>query len=40
MERADLRICWSATSTPEEAVALERAVVDALRDQSLWNRLR
>lgn len=40
VERADLEVCWSTTSTPEEAVVLERAVLDALHDQSLWNRRR
>lgn len=37
---AGLHVCWSATSSPGEAVALERAVLDALRDQALWNRRR
>lgn len=40
LERAQLDVCWSSTATPDDAVALERAVLDALTGQPLWNRLR
>ena len=39
VQRADLEVCWSPTGA-KEAVALERAVLDALRGADLWNRLR
>lgn len=40
VERAALRVCWSTTATTEESAVLERSVLDALRDEDLWNRLR
>ncbi|WP_448062309.1 hypothetical protein [Cellulomonas hominis] len=40
VERATLSVCWSATATTEEGAALERAVLDALSEEMLWNRLR
>ncbi len=40
VERAALSICWSTTTTTEEGAALERAVLDALKSEALWNRLR
>lgn len=40
VERANLRCCWSTTSTTEDSKRLERAVLDALSDVDLWNRLR
>ena len=40
VERADLKISWSTTPTPSESVLRERAVLDALREEELWNRLR
>jgi hypothetical protein len=39
VQRAALQVCWSPTEA-KEAVALERAVLDALRGADLWNRLR
>jgi len=40
VERAALRVCWSTTADVEESKKLERAVLDALREEDLWNRLR
>lgn len=40
VERADLLVSWSTTETTEEGAALERAVLDALSEEELWNRLR
>ncbi|HEY8719669.1 hypothetical protein [Pengzhenrongella sp.] len=40
VQRAQLDICWSSSLAADDAVALERAVLDALRDEALWNRLR
>ena len=40
VERAALQVCWCTTSTAAAGVALERAVLDALRDEDLWNRAR
>lgn len=40
VERAGLQVCWCTTSTAEAGVALERGVLDALRDEDLWNRAR
>lgn len=40
VQRADLQVAWATTETREGAAALERAVLDALADQELWNRLR
>ncbi|NCT90384.1 hypothetical protein GXB85_05385 [Cellulomonas sp. APG4] len=40
VERAALRVCWSTTSTTEEGAVLERAVLDVLKEERLWNRLR
>lgn len=40
VQRAALDVCWSPTKDAGQAVALERAVLDALRDEQLWNRLR
>lgn len=40
VERAGLQVCWSTTSTAEAGVALERMVLDTLRDEDLWNRAR
>lgn len=40
VERAELQVCWCTTSTAEAGVAMERAVLDALRDEDLWNRAR
>lgn len=39
VQRAELQVCWSSTGD-DEAVALERAVLDGLRGAELWNRLR
>ena len=39
VQRAELEVCWSTTGA-DEAVALERAVLNALREADLWNRLR
>jgi hypothetical protein len=39
VRRAQLDVCWAST-TAYEAVALERAVLDALSAEELWNRLR
>ena len=39
MQRSELKVCWSRTESAE-AVALERAVLDALQTADLWNRLR
>lgn len=39
VQRAELDVCWSSTEA-SEAVALERAVLDALHSADLWNRLR
>jgi hypothetical protein len=38
--RADLHLRWSTTADRDSAVALERAALDVLRDDVLWNRLR
>jgi hypothetical protein len=38
VQRAELHVCWSSTGA-DEAVALERAVLDASRGADLWNRL-
>lgn len=40
VQHARLDVCWSSTVTRDDAVALERTVLDALRDEALWNRLR
>jgi hypothetical protein len=40
VERARLDICWASTATANDGVVLERQVLDALRGQPLWNRLR
>jgi len=40
VQHARLDVSWSSTLTPDDAVALERAVLDALRGEGLWNRLR
>ena len=40
VQRAQLDVCWSSNSAAGDAVAIERAVLDALRDEALWNRLR
>lgn len=37
--RADLRLCWATTPDRESAAALERQVLDRLRDSDrLWNQ--
>ena len=39
--RADLHICWTTTTTPPEAIRLERTVLNVLRDSpDFWNRSR
>jgi hypothetical protein len=40
LTRADLQMAWATVETPEQARVLERQVLDALSDESLWNRLR
>lgn len=40
VQRAELDICWTSVTTKQQAVALERAVLDALRTEPLWNRIR
>jgi hypothetical protein len=37
---AGLKVCWSSTASKQEAAELERAVLDALRGEVLWNRHR
>lgn len=39
-ERADLEVCWTTVPDRAAATALERSCLDALADNSLWNRLR
>jgi hypothetical protein len=40
IEHADVHISWATTKDRSTAVALERQVLDALRDWDLWNRAR
>lgn len=40
VQRADLELTWSTTETRNDAAALERSVLDVLRGEELWNRLR
>ena len=40
LARAELHVRWATVSDRAGAVALEREVLTALRDQDLWNRLR
>jgi hypothetical protein len=40
LRRADLHIRWAVTADRPAAVALERAVLDALAASPLWNRAR
>lgn len=40
VQDAGLTVCWSSTADEPEARALERAVLDALRGEPLWNRRR
>jgi hypothetical protein len=40
VQRARLDVCWSPTAVANDAVTLERAVLDGLRDEALWNRVR
>jgi len=40
LQRADLHIRWAVTADRPTAVALERAVLDALSSSPLWNRAR
>lgn len=40
VQRAALDVCWSSTADAGQAVTLERAVLDAVREEPLWNRLR
>lgn len=39
-ERADLEVCWATAADRDEAIALERACLDALHNELLWNRRR
>jgi hypothetical protein len=38
--RADLHMSWATTPDRAGALTLERAVLDALHETELWNRLR
>jgi hypothetical protein len=38
--RADLEVCWSATTDGEAGKILEQSVMTALADEALWNRRR
>lgn len=40
VRRAELEVCWASVVAAEQSVELERATLDALRDEPLWNRLR
>jgi hypothetical protein len=40
LARVDLRVRWTVTPDRPSALALERAVLDALDDVELWNRSR
>jgi hypothetical protein len=37
-QRADLEVCWAVTADRAAAAALERQVIDLLRDRGLWNQ--
>ncbi|WP_233226211.1 hypothetical protein [Amycolatopsis sp. CA-126428] len=39
-ERADLHISWTVTPDRTAANALERQIISALKEYTLWNRLR
>lgn len=39
-DRADLEVCWAVTDDRDSAAALERQVLDLLRDHLLWNQRR
>lgn len=40
VRRAELDVCWAPVAGAQQAVELERAALDALRTEPLWNRLR
>ncbi|GCD19272.1 hypothetical protein CTKZ_08340 [Cellulomonas algicola] len=40
VRRAELDVCWTSVIDAAQSVALERAVLDALRGAALWNRIR
>jgi len=40
IERADLHVRWATTSDRQAAMNLERAILSALIETKLWNRLR
>lgn len=40
VRRAELDVCWASVAGAQESAGLERAVLDALRAEPLWNRLR
>ncbi|RSD16597.1 hypothetical protein EIY87_21785 [Amycolatopsis eburnea] len=39
-ERADLHICWTVTSDGTAARSLEKRVLVALKNHTLWNRIK
>ncbi len=40
LARADVHLCWAITTDGAAARALERAVLDAVADRTVWNRAR
>jgi hypothetical protein len=40
LARADIHLCWSVTADGASAHALERAVLDIVQGQAMWNRAR
>lgn len=40
LARADVHLCWAVTADGAAARALERAVLDAVADRTVWNRAR